>query len=709
MNFIEYINGYKHEFWWQDIAEETLKITKGCLDAKDRRHILAEIKKSIKEKNVKSLTNWLTVGLYLDDEEVIVEIRKKGLIRKSKYDFERSTLHKAVASIIEKQELLSLAPNTVQYLNSVSVLYVLSLKVFSIYISIKDYIAKAKPSLLKTLLCSVDFSFFCNHQPNSETSSEVIQYYSSEDISEAISYLVYLFKAKHGIGAANSKNIDEELILTPEFTKLIIDACKIKEYMKYEILLDYFGYTFSKIDNRKFLISDPSEKLEKSIRLGFIRTEIQRFNTVAKWFEESKKSESLVAAAIDIYEKSLGKFYVVKTDPIERLVFQLPSVEPFKKLAETEGLFQEEILLLADLYSELFVSFKELDEFVINGTLTLRDILKVKRIFTFITGSFNAFLQSKYENDKLLVLRSLLPVMSKETLNKTLEACLDADKMNSWIEVMSWAGEEGKILDLQYTPLIPVVNHYFVLMNVLDSANIIRNVLSSQQKRIFHEGTIDPLSQLLKEELVANGFDVKTDVKFKYHGHESDIDVLALKDGIVFVFECKNSMLPGNISEIRTSFDYIRKAGKQLGDIDMLESKGGFFKYLFDKIGWFLPPFFTYSQCIITGNRAFYGYCYGKFRVIPVREMHNFLAEGTVVFKDKDVRIRPTGPVTGPILADFIDNNIIHKMTYEATEAVYKNVRFHNANVIAHSFALNFNKLEELHSEFQELHKNDFQ
>ena len=44
----------------------------------------------------------------------------------------------------------------------------------------------------------------------------------------------------------------------------------------------------------------------------------------------------------------------------------------------------------------------------------------------------------------------------------------------------------------------------------------------------------------------------------------TDTDLVAYRDGVLYLFECKNAYHPCNPHEMRNSYDHIRKAGTQL-------------------------------------------------------------------------------------------------------------------------------------------------
>lgn len=335
----------------------------------------------------------------------------------------------------------------------------------------------------------------------------------------------------------------------------------------------------------------------------------------------------------------------------------LPSIEPLKSLALMEGFYREELLELAEINNELFLKLDDLSSFTVKGKVSLLDILKAKRIFSFIACGFNRYLKSYLETNPTLVFRSLIPLMRGEHLRLILAAIMGEEKAEDWLQLMSWQKEDEKVLDLQYTPLIPVGNHFFFLQNLLASSNTVRNCMYSERVRVFHEGTRDPLSITLEGALIDAGFEVARDVKVKYKNLVTDIDVLVKAEDILFFFECKNSLLPGNTAELRTSFDYIEKASTQLSNVVERLAEPEFVNHIFTKAGFSgSATVVDHRTCIVFGNRTFYGYRHNSHPIIPLQELLNYITSGEITLNGEAKLVRPSGRCSSSMLSKFLDD-----------------------------------------------------
>lgn len=159
-------------------------------------------------------------------------------------------------------------------------------------------------------------------------------------------------------------------------------------------------------------------------------------------------------------------------------------------------------------------------------------------------------------------------------------------------------------VDVQYQPFIPFGSEeYFLPMNVRINSNLYRNSLQTLQVRLFPDSTIEPLSQGLLESIESSGHLVEKNLSCS----GGDVDVLAMIDGRLLAFECKNSLVPASSHELKTSLDYIEKAASQLTLFQKRISNVKFRDWLRKKTGW---PIFTdahVSTCIVSSNRMFAG------------------------------------------------------------------------------------------------------
>jgi hypothetical protein len=246
-------------------------------------------------------------------------------------------------------------------------------------------------------------------------------------------------------------------------------------------------------------------------------------------------------------------------------------------------------------------------------------------------------------------------------------------------------GQE-KNRDLIYQPLIRAGNFWHVPMNLIARSNFIRNALALSELR-FHNAK-DPLGALLADTLRGAGANAWHDVGFKYGGQEGDIDCLALLDGILFFFECKNALHPCGIFELRNTRQHLNKAATQLDRIDGLLQTTGFTEYLSNKLRHDLPSSGPRVGAIVLGHRLFSGYTFKGFEVRSAHELVHFIREGDGTILGQQIRIRPEGSLTAVALVEYLIGRGFHDRLFEAMIPDEQRWKCSACEIVEHTYKL---------------------
>jgi len=201
------------------------------------------------------------------------------------------------------------------------------------------------------------------------------------------------------------------------------------------------------------------------------------------------------------------------------------------------------------------------------------------------------------------------------------------------LNLFTWNGE-GK-LDLQYTPILRYKNKYVVLPGIFALSETFRNFIAHSYYKnnsvVNRDGATDSLINLCKDafEKCPKKYTIKDTLKYKYKGHKGEIDFLACSDENIFLFECKDPLMPTSNYEMRSTYDYLEKAQNQLTVAkEALEDKS--FKRNYFSTWGIEDKNQTVHTCILLGNRLFSG-C-EKFEH-PIRyalEMKMVLNDGAI-------------------------------------------------------------------------------
>ena len=221
----------------------------------------------------------------------------------------------------------------------------------------------------------------------------------------------------------------------------------------------------------------------------------------------------------------------------------------------------------------------------------------------------------------------------------------------------------------------------------MGNSNILRNSLQLSRKRFYEDGTNDPLSRLIHKTLSSRVSEAATGIDFNWNGIFGEIDNIALIDNILFVFECKNSNLPCNPHEARTSHDYIEKAAYQLSKFESAYNNPNFRTYLTEKLGWDIG-----SAGLVTGiimsNRMFIGYRINGHAVRGSLETVSYIETGIVKMGEEQKCLWNEDNFTGDDLCQYFEGDVLHKPLWDGLLPTEIEYCFGKRKLVQKSFVL---------------------
>lgn len=469
-----------------------------------------------------------------------------------------------------------------------------------------------------------------------DKNNKCVSDYSNEEISEAVSYLIYLFTEEKGFQPQKEKWIDIDYILHGGIDKLVLLACHRNLILEWEFLVDCLGYELE-ADEKSIRIYDPGDQLEKSFRIGLIKTSMQ------EQLSATQIMEILSIGLLDLAEMTVAElgdtlFEWCDEDKFfqrYRMFFPEPLLDPLrpKKRNGTIELFREEYMELYFADHELTFKSADISKQMVTSKCSVVDLILFKRIFILL--NFSQRWLFKKEKDIRKVIPSLIPVMQEEQLIGLIEKFVGGkEKASELLELLSWNGQ-GK-LDLQYTPIIKIDSkHYYVATDILISSNIARNslVLARSRKILAanSDGQNDSLELFCEKSFHECSFPYKmrSNVKYIYRGKQGEIDFLAWSDSRIYIIECKKAILPTSSHEIRATYEHIQKASRQLDMSSEALQDETFQKTYFSH--WKISQGNrTIHTCILLGNRLFAVPNGMRHPVRYAYELNMILTSGTV-------------------------------------------------------------------------------
>jgi len=568
--------------------------------------------------------------LWLNPDDTVRRIRKDGLLRASRYGYTSACIRKVAGAALSLADELALSQERRVYLPSVLALMQLAGGAKQLYRSILDRLSARHQVGIKTLMAMVNSAFAVDYPGDQMASSGSLDYWDATEQASALSRLYTIARDELGIKAWTY--VDDSAIEKHQsiYTGLLVDAAKLNELIDAEVMIDGLPYK-AEAANDGVMISAIDPAFERSVRLGYIQASLQMSARVAIQVEQLQQRGIDIVSFKDLLARSaepMGRFVVLRTIPQSRLVIELPAVPPLIEVLSSESPYLDEYGLLYGAHVDHFQT-PEMGMLQVSEKLTAIDLFKAQRIFNLIDTMFRAKLQSFTDEAEqhMLMLRSTVMVIKRAELVKWLNLVLSEDKVEELISLLMLPAEDQvkgspAFIDIQCHPLLPSKGDYIAAAPaLLGRSNLVRSVTYASKIKTATKAKDDPMQAAVVLALREAGFLVEDSVDFNINGRR-ETDILCHRDGVLFVFECKNGYHPCSPHELRNSYDLIVTSEKQLDIRAAWLADSANQAKLFAKLGWKLVPTSRVYTCCITANRMFSGYRMGAH---PVRQAHEFI------------------------------------------------------------------------------------
>ena len=584
-----------------------------------------------------------------------------GLFRASKFGFNGESLRRVVGSILDVSDHLGVDPDTRRYLESQLSLLALAVGARRVYVSVVRELRKRRSGALKSLVVTVDRMFLVPRRADLEGDCSDPGSYAIEEHAESLSFLIHTLATIHPIEDRQFDIIDERGIEEGVYDNLLVAACKLRAYQEAEVLVDVFCYSAS--DEGDVVHLRPNDPvLEQSIRLGFIHSEHQKLLSLLRDFEgDAEAVASLQDLSKQVYNQLGTKIVRRREKPFARYALYSPDTDQVFEPFRAKRLFKEDVIYLDAVAREQYVRPEALLDFQLADGLTLFDIVKIRRLLNFLRELMAQKLLPLMESDAQVVNRSLLPVFRKDKLLDVLGKCVSEEAAQAFLRIATYDRTSSVgVFDVQYQPLIVGVDHYLVPMNVLCSSDLLRNLLYTQRKKIQDDDPDSPMQRLVAKALRRRFVQVAEGAKLRVQGAMLEIDIVAVVQRRLLLIECKSPFHPCGVHELRTSYEHVLTAGKQLDRIRDALMDEEVSRRLYVSLKWDLGSVDEVLTCVVTGNRLFNGYRIGDHPVRPAYELINMLVGGTIQIGNEEFGVWRKPEFEAQDLLDYLDGSTIH-------------------------------------------------
>ncbi len=699
MNDVGYVNG---------IREKKPKLSKA-----DKRSLRKKYANYRKEKEEMTLKSIFIYSIWLPDE-AIEEARKKGIFRYKPWGNNCNYSEMILRRLMTFKEIFQYSEETLKFIYDKLQLSWLRQYYYKTECRIKKCIYEQhsmrlrkkcngilfEESLAKDLLAYVDAIFYLKTERNQSDflDKNIRENYSIEDISEAISYLIYIYDDIIGIEQNKHYIISAPYVKSEKIEKLIMLACKMNQVQEWEISVDYFDY---KVKNNKndTRIYSMNEEVEKSIRLGYYRRDIQEYIYNIQCTEKYGGEVVSIQGGCDFFRKENNNDYIKEIrDQIQpRYRFEMPR-ELLTLFENTGKLFEEEIRSMGHFSSELLMNWEDCCQKKITENCNLFDVVLFQRFFIMTNSMCSNTLYEKKDTTKIL--NSLIPFFSEEYLVNCLEEIIgDKGKGLELLRLFTYNG--GTKLDLQYTPFIKMSGGYVFPLSLTTRTNLVRNCIAQSylvKNQVVNRDELEPIVKFCERSFSAcsYNYEVYTNKKFTYENQCGEADVIVICETDIIIIECKAPLNPTSNFEMRATVDHLNKAVKQLDLCKKAFEDASFWKQ-FCKNYKITRNERQVRTCILLGNRLFNGTNLGEHPIRYVRELDMLLTGGIIYSNIGNWRIWKGEQFShGDILTFLSNDNLVRKTFFKAMEKQEQFVYANGKKLIFETYALNQETLVEI-------------
>lgn len=166
----------------------------------------------------------------------------------------------------------------------------------------------------------------------------------------------------------------------------------------------------------------------------------------------------------------------------------------------------------------------------------------------------------------------------------------------------------------------------------------------------------------------------------------------ALVDDVLLVLECKNSILPCNLFELRTSYQHCETAAGQLDRVMGLLDDPAHRETVLTRLGAARRPVTQVVSGIAVSNRLFAGLRIGRHLVISLGQFARFITHGDFYLAGQLARTRGEGSLSGAALAEFMAGGFFRRM-FAAMKPAARTYNCGGRNLRFNTFFLDFLEL----------------
>lgn len=624
-------------------------------------------------------------------DRFVESLRKEGVLRCSRYGYDGAS----VAAVAERLLAGELSERNRIFVESVRALATLAPAVGR---RLRKIAGEINPRSFKTYLITVDRLFREQHAKDLELRRDSWRNFSAEELADAFSYYFVLLRQMR---LPSLQDLNEVIVAkagTDYYLQRLAELARINRFREAEIQIEALPYRAT-LEGRNVVIAPLEESFEHATRWGYLRYLQQREVDLQHFDRPDLPSVEWMAQTL--VEKNPPGFFELVEGEHSRVRLHLPLIEAFSRVFGGVATCRDDHKMITHLLKSLHLTFDQVQSVRIWKSITLGDLIRFQRLWSFLSLALQEYCRREGLLGTPVYYRSIIAVFSEIDAFGIARDFCGIKQPEDLYELLSVPADENRMVDVLYTPIIATAQRYVVPAALVRHSNIARNALQTTRYRFDAEGAVDPLSNLIVAAFKAVGVAAVQNVTYRHGQTDGEIDALARIGDCVFAFECKHSLHPCNIAELRQSHDHLQKAFGQLTRFRTSMRDAGFCTALGKKTGLDLAPGLRTETCVVMGNHMFVGYEHQGHAVRNIYELVNMIGGGKADFLVPRSFTEPDGPkdllnlpywqgdsLRADDLVDYLRGESLHRLAFQAMMPHDETVPFGGQELKFLSFAL---------------------
>ena len=574
---------------------------------------------------------------------------------------------------------------------------------------------------VKQLFCLVEIAFgrsYFHVDPPPAIHAILNGFSSAEEVASAVSLAVATANEVRPLDAMDVSMPTTGTLDAPALLELLQAAqllFAIKEISHY---LSSFSYSLRWEGGNgvaSAIMTPPTPEFERSVQLGFIRGELGKGKIAMDMMERGFASSPSLADAARHFVQEMGKKLYELADPYKpyrRVRLHLP-MSPHLATMLDGGHFVDELEAIHGLTQDFLLPLKNEDSSSPSLTrhLNHKSLTRMFRFLRFYSTVDRVACAPFAKSDFTAFQNSLIRIVSDSDLRSLLGVLGESEEaIDAFIQVIAADVEGLGHYDLQYSPLVKLrkvpipelpnpETEYLLLPSIMIASNETRNSQIRTNTRFHRDGK--GFVRVVCKELGTYFTHIMTEKKLRLGELKTEVDIVLLCGGKLYLIECKHSLTATGPHEMRDLWRDIKKGRDQVTRAKFIlsheERRLAYVRQWFPHLGKEAALELPIVCAVLSSHRLFSGLDDGDIAVRDYASLSRLLENGEMgigysepdgTICKKSFRLREQEQLTCADLEDYFSpRSRFHRMQFRTMKQQHVFQRIGQLMLVRESFA----------------------